>query len=210
MPYKNSVKAFTTDTFFHIYARGTNKMQIFTDDSDYKKFMYLLKKYLTRNFKEKETINGVELELPVNSVFGKVELYAFALMPNHFHLLLKNITTDGLTCLLRRVLSNYSVYFNKKYDRQGSLFQGNYRAVPIYNEPQLIISFVYVNKNPLAANLVKNLIDYPYCSYKIYKNNLHNKWFIKSKLFRETVDFDNFERYVEKHKDALEEYSEKL
>lgn len=208
MPYKNQEKLIGSNTYYHVYARGLNKMRIYNDESDYLYFLYLLKKYLTKNFKEKKFIYGSEVEVPVNSVFGEVELSVYSLMPNHFHLLLLNLHPEGMSKLMRRVLTSYSKYFNAKYDRQGSLIQGSYRAVPIYDNRQLVTTGIYIHINALKDGLVNDVSLYPYNSYKYYWGGKQCKWLIVNKEIKSGTDYKNFNRYLKDR--GIQDYSESI
>jgi len=205
MPYKNRVKVIGTNTYYHAYARGINKMRIYKENADYIYFLYLLKKYLTKDFKEKKEVYGKEVELPVNGVYGQVELNVYSLMPNHFHLLLLNKEMGGMTNLMRRVLTSYTSYFNSKYQRQGPLIQGNYRVVAIRNTPQLITTGIYIHINSLKDGLVKRVSDYPYCSYKYYWGGKKCRWLVPNKEIKESTDYKNFKRYLKD--ESVIEYS---
>src|SRR3989338_1615456 len=102
-------------------------------------FFYLLRKYLEPGFQEKKyTPRGEECLVEPNHVHREVDLVAFCLMPNHFHLLLFQKSLEGMTKLLVRLCSSYSTYFNQKYEKKGSPFQGIYRAVAVTTEEQLL------------------------------------------------------------------------
>ena len=79
-----------------------------------------------------------------------VEILAFCLMPNHIHLLLRQIKDQGITKFMRKFGTGYAMYFNKKYDRKGHLFQGNFASVHIKNEAQLSVVFNYIHLNPVS------------------------------------------------------------
>lgn len=205
MPYKNRVKVIGTNTYYHAYARGIDKMKIYRDDSDYTYFLYLLKRYLTKDFKEKKILYGKEVEMPVNSVYGQVELSAYSLMPNHFHVLLFNIQEKGMTNLMHRVLTTYTGYFNSRYGRQGSLIQGNYRVVPIRDNPQLVTTGIYIHVNSLKDGIVTKVSEYPYCSYKYYWGGKKCSWLKINPEIKRATDYKHFERYLKN--DSVVEYS---
>jgi len=196
MPYKNRQKLIGADMYYHVYARGMNKMKIYRDEYDYTYFLYLFKKYLTKDFKEHKTLYGQQVEVYVDSVYGEVELSLYTLMPNHFHLLLFNLTRDGMEKLMRRVMSSYVKYFNKKYNREGSLIQGNYRAIPILNKRQLTTTGIYIHVNPLQAGLVSKVKNYPYSSYKYYWGGKKCRWLVPNKEIKESTDYKNFSTYL--------------
>jgi putative transposase len=198
MPYKNQSTKIVENVIYHVYARGINKMRIFRDLNDYRFFFYLLKKYLSPNFKQKKIIFGVEISIPVNSVYDLVALEAFCLMPNHFHLLLLNLKVDGVTKLMRRVLSNYSAYYNKKYNRQGPVIQGSFRSVAVTDEWYLLTLGVYIHVNALKAGLVTNLMDYPFSSYQNYRTRKETSWLKLNPVLENKLDFVNLQKDLKK------------
>ena len=168
VPRKNTVRSFKTGCFYHLYCRGIRKSDIFKDRQDYSTFLFLLKKYLDPNFREKrfDPRTGKVVYYTPDFVYEDVELLAYCLMPNHFHLLVKNLTKPGATKLMRRVISSYAVYFNGKYQLSGSPFDKPYRSVEVETEEQLLHLSRYIHANP--KNLTSQLIDYPYSSYPVF------------------------------------------
>lgn len=181
----------------HAYARGINKMSIFKDVQDYKTYLYLLKKYLTPDFKEKKLIGNKIMKVPVNSVSSEVELFAYCLMSNHFHLLLRDVTGNGITGLFRRVLVNYTYYYNEKYNRTGNLLQGSYRGVTIQDESQLITTAVYIHYNPIKHLVSQSYLSYPYSSIYYYLRNKGTKWLHLEKSVVSKVNFRKLDLYYD-------------
>lgn len=142
MPSRNVVKKYDVNAYYHVYNRGVDKRAVFIDDQDYSTFLSLLKRYLDAS--NKDTYRG----FCYISLAGKVEIVAFCLMPNHFHLLLYQIEIDAITILMRSVCTSYSTYFNKKYKRVGSLFQGIFKAVRVENDGYLQYLSRYIHRNP--------------------------------------------------------------
>ena len=142
MPSRNIVRIYDANTYYHIYNRGVEKRKIFLDDQDYAVFLSLLKRHL--GIEPSVGSQGREYEWLSNVV----EVTAFCLMPNHFHLLLYQIELDAVTKLVRAVCSAYVVYFNDKYDRVGPLFQGKFRAVRVSNSGYLQYLTRYIHRNP--------------------------------------------------------------
>ena len=162
MPGRNVIKTYVKNGFYHIYNRGVDKRVIFLDDQDYIYFLFLLKQYLSKelkvfNLKTKkyEVINNEK------SIDFKIQLLSYCLMPNHFHLLVKQLEHRSIDEFMRKLCTSYSLYFNKKYKRQGTLFQGRYKAVLIETEKQLIHVSRYIHLNPLE--LVNNKITNLWC-----------------------------------------------
>lgn len=142
MPNRNIVKMYDINSYYHIYNRGVEKRKIFLDDQDYAVFLSLLKRRLDACFVVGS--RGREYDWLAN----EVEVVAFCLMPNHFHLLLYQIEIDSVTKLLRAVCSSYVTYFNKKYNRIGSLFQSSFKAVGANRNDYLLYLTRYIHRNP--------------------------------------------------------------
>lgn len=202
MPPKNKTKIYGENVFYHAYNRGYNKQTIFRDGHDYKTFLYLIRKYLEPGFQEKRfTPKGEEYFVEPNHIYNEVDLVAYCLMPNHFHLLVFQKSLAGMTKLLSRVSSNYSTYYNKKYQSQGSPFQDTYKAVIIKTEEQLIHLSRYIHLNPIE--LVKDgpPETWPYSSYSAYLDPEKKPTWLKPEVV--LGSFENPESY----KDFVVAYS---
>lgn len=108
MPSKNTIKEFVNDNFYHVYNRGVEKRVIFLDDQDYTTFLGIIKKYFTGKNNNYYNRHGFRI------MSDNVQLIAFCLMPNHYHLLLRQLRDNGITDLMRRVNTAYAMYFNNK------------------------------------------------------------------------------------------------
>lgn len=169
MPSRNTVRAFTTNQFFHVYNRGVEKRKIFLDEEDYKIFLYYLYIYLADPEKIKVKYPKLRPHLKNNNLFGKVKLIAYCLMPNHFHFLLYQLDADATTKLIKQVTIAYTRYFNTKYKRVGPLMQGKYKAASVTEESYLLHLTRYIHQNPLKVNFVLTALrNYQWSSYKNY------------------------------------------
>lgn len=199
MPAKNSLKQFVENSCYHLYNRGVEKRTIFIDAQDYHTFQKYLKEYLSP-----------ELGTDPHSLSKEVDLLAFCLMPNHYHLLVRQYTIYGITKLIRAVCTNYSMYFNKKYDRVGTLFQGRYKAVLIENDRYLLHLSRYIHLNPYTGSVPKN---YAYSSYSYYLGDKNTSWvkpkeildYFKSSKKTGQNDLFSYESFVEDSKDDSSE-----
>jgi putative transposase len=143
MPSRNIYKEYVAESFYHIYNRGVNKAPIFLDDQDREVFIGLLKRYLG---KDAETRSNRE---PHPNYHDQIELLAFCLMKNHFHLCIYQHTEQAIKSLMKSLSVAYSMYFNKRYKRIGPIFQQRYRAVRIMDDSQLLHISRYIHMNPL-------------------------------------------------------------
>lgn len=173
MPRKNSLKTYVEGGYYHIYNRGVEKRKIFLDNQDYSIFLYFLK----------ECLNPPNPSEPLNfkryiNLCNEIDLLAYCLMPNHFHFQVKQNSKNGIEKLMRGIATKYVMYFNKKYKREGRLFQGVYQAVLIDREEQFLHLSRYIHLNPVELPNVglSKLDKYPYSSYKNYLGIKKAKW----------------------------------
>lgn len=195
MPSKYLVRNFEENSYHHIFNRGVEKRKIFLDIKDYNIFIYYLYIYLKPLNEVLLRHPQLPLRLQGRNLSSEVSLVSYCLMPNHFHLLLKQKTKDGISKLLKQVTNAYTEYFNKKYARVGSLLQGPFKAVKITTDEQLIHLTRYIHLNPLIGSIVNNLEDYPWSSYKSFitgkEADLCDKQIILHR-FNSTSDYQKF------------------
>ena len=153
--------------FYHIYNRGNEKRNIFREQTDYEFFIWRLAHNL---FPERFPNKHRTPPLPTKAF----SLISYCLMPNHFHLLLKQEKEISPSKLLLRLCTSYSMYFNKKYKRVGHLFQDQFKAVLIENNPQLMWISAYIHMNAVKDKIVKHPSEYKWSSYNDFvgKRNL--------------------------------------
>lgn len=161
-------KIFEAGETYHLYNRGVGKIPIFRDEEDHKVFLYRLWENLypelSTKIKRKSRNDYRRKELPS----GSFDLICYCLMPNHFHFLIRQNTDLPLTVLISKICTGYSKLFNKKYERVGSLFQDQFKAVRIESNEQLLWTSIYIHQNPIKAELVDDLSIYRWNSYLDY------------------------------------------
>ena len=163
MPAKNRRKQYLENGYYHLYNRGVEKRLIFLDEQDYSVFLSYLKEYLlpkneqelykklsdeTTSSKEKDKILKL---LRLNNFSTEIKLIAYCLMPNHFHFFIKQKNPNSIDKFMNSLCTRYTMYFNKKYKRVGSLYQGVYKAVLVDNEQQFLHLSRYIHKQALAS-----------------------------------------------------------
>jgi putative transposase len=174
MPAKNSRKTYIENGYYHIYNRGVEKRIIFLDQQDYGIFLSYLKEYLlpkdekelyerlsdpNTSYKEKDkTIKTLRL----NNFSQEIDLLAYCLMPNHFHFFIKQKGPGAIDKFINSLGTRYTMYFNRKYKRVGSLYQNVYRAVLVSNEKQFIYLSKYIHQQALelSENQPSSFFDY--------------------------------------------------
>lgn len=213
MPAKNLIKLYEEGGYYHIYNRGVEKRTIFEDSDDYKKFIGFLKTYLSapksRDLTLRDTQRtGAPLIVPPSRVLknynDQIDLIAYCLMPNHFHLLIKQRTERGMAKFMQSLMTKYSMYFNKRYHRVGSLFQGAYKTVKIESEQQLKYVSKYIHRNPLPDQPTRShlevLGDYQYSSYGNYIGHYSQVWLKPDDVlhsFSQTAGYLSYKSFVE-------------
>jgi len=141
---------------YHVFNRGAHKSPVFTNNSDYQRFMLLLLlanhsdsvnlRDLFIRYKGRSFVEIFQEERPDKSL---VDILAYSLMPNHFHLVLRQKGDVGVTTFMKKIATAYSMYFNTKYDHSGVLFQGRFKSRHIGNEAYFRYIFAYVHLNSL-------------------------------------------------------------
>lgn len=159
---------FVNGEFYHVYNRGLEKRPIFSNERDYIRFIETLFYYQLQNPKPKFSTHKLFKNTKINTNNKIVSIVAYCLMPNHFHLLIKQLHDGGISEFMRRFIHSYNKYRNIKYNRQGPVFQGMFKAVRVKSEEQLIHLSRYIHLNPLVSNLVQNLESYQWSSYHDY------------------------------------------
>jgi len=138
---------FVSGEYYHIYNRGNDKKIIFHDTQDYKRFVGILNL-------SNSTIKFHTSDISKNMfLFGKgknlVGVGSYCLMPNHFHIIITEIEEGGITKFMQKVGTAYSMYYNKKYSRTGSLFEGKFKSKHINKDVYFKYLFSYVHLNPI-------------------------------------------------------------
>lgn len=204
MPSKNIVKIYLKDGIYHIYNRGVEKRNIFMDDQDYKVFLHLLKRYLLPP--EDKAASQVEpvRRLPEgrqNDIYKEIRLLCYCLMPNHFHLMIQQLTERVITDFIRRLTNSYTKYFNEKYERVGPLFQGRYRAALIKEESYFLHLPYYIHHNP--KELFIKVKEYPWSSYADYLGRRNTLWLYKKGLMDYFIESEKGNFDLENSKEVL-------
>lgn len=131
---------------YHVMIRGINKMNLFHDKTDKLKLTEIISKMKTQ---------------------GEYSLYAYCIMNNHAHLLLKE-EEDSISRSMKRICVSYSHYYNNKHKRVGHVFQDRFRSEKIENDNYLLECIRYIHNNPVKASIVRRPTDYVFSSYNIY------------------------------------------
>lgn len=178
--------------YYHIFSRGNKKQPIFNTDRDRHTFL----KTLTR----------------MSERFS-VSIYAYVLMHNHYHLLLRT-NQANLSKAMHWLGTTYTIIFNFTNSQAGHLFQGRFKSIIVENDAYLLQLSYYIHRNPLRAGIAKRLIDYPWSSYPIYAYNRQSPSWLETNLILsqfEPVDDvhkayrERVQKYADEEKNILEE-----
>ncbi|MBE7031943.1 MAG: transposase [Ruminococcaceae bacterium] len=131
---------------YHIMLRGINQQVIFEDDEDYFKFVETLENY--------KAVSGYKV-------------FAYCLMSNHIHILIK-VEKEDLDLIMKRIAGSYVYWYNWKYYRKGHLFQDRFKSEPIEDDSYFLTVLRYIHQNPVKAGIVKSIDDYRFSSYNDY------------------------------------------
>ena len=158
MPSRNVIREFASDNYYHIYNRGVAKQEIFLEAADKQKFLDIIARHLDPS-DTSTRYDGVEY-----CKFDQdIELLCYCLMRNHFHMLVYLVgDTGAVSELMRSIQTAYTMYFNKKYKRVGTLFQGVFKASRISDESYLQHITRYIHLNPRTYKT------YHYSSLRFY------------------------------------------
>lgn len=197
---------FSVGEYYHLYNRGIEKRVIFRNLDDYNRFILLL--YLCNSnasvdignlFAEGMTFNEIlNFNNRGNSI---IAIGSYVLMPNHFHILAKEIVEGGISKFMSKISTGYSMYFNKKCKRSGSLFEGRFKVTHTNKDQYLKYLFAYIHLNPIKlldsdwkengikdlSGAEKYLDSYKYSSYLDY-NGI-------SRLENKLLDINSFPKY---------------
>lgn len=144
MPRTSRVKSKTG--VYHVMLRGVNRQEIFHDEEDNLKFIYTLKRYKQQS---------------------AIEIFAWCLMNNHVHILLREGNED-LSVTMKRIAVSFAQYYNWKYRTSGHVFQGRFRSEVVEKKQYLLTVVRYIHQNPLKAHIVKGIADWHWSSCRDY------------------------------------------
>ncbi|MCL5783910.1 MAG: transposase [Patescibacteria group bacterium] len=203
MPYR--VTPLANDNFYHVYNRGVEKRVIFTENRDFKRFLQTLYYY---QFTGPKPAFSKHLQFKIKDFSRNpkiVEIVCYCLMPNHFHLLLRQVKENGISEFMGKVLNSYAKYFNTKYKRVGPLFQGAFRTVLVENDDQILHLSRYIHLNPYVNELTSEIETYPHSSYPYFIGLSSDLLCIKDHIINFFKDGNGYRDFVAGHSDYARE-----
>lgn len=193
MPYR--IIPLVTGEIYHVFNRGVAKLPIFKDVRDYNRLLKTVYYYQFQGPKPQfSQVNRFkDNEFEKNKKI--VEIFCYCLMPNHYHFLLHQLQDTGISEFISKLSNSYTKYFNTRHQRIGPLLQGQFKAVRIESEEQLVHVSRYIHLNPISSFLVKDLKAYPWSSYQAYIGLRENTICVKEpvlSMFKTSQEYEQF------------------
>jgi len=169
---------------YHIFTRSIVEFKIFNNDSDFERMGQLIKYYQIDN--EIRYSDFINLKIVNREGFHNtfdlvkqdkdklVQIIAYCLMPTHIHLVLKQLTQNGISRYMKDILNSYTRYFNTQHKRKGPLWESRFKSVLVENDEQLQHLIRYLHLNPATARLVNHPEDWKFSSYKEYLSEIND------------------------------------
>lgn len=190
----------TTDVY-HAILRGVNKQQIFECTEDYEHFVRILQKQCGLPVETRPSMIRKMGQIPQLYIEEAVEkperhcyLYAWCLMNNHVHLLIKGCGED-IGDVMKRISSSYVFYYNHKYNRVGHLFQERFKSQPVEDWDYFLLLLRYIHQNPVKARIVKQVEDYQWSSWSEYMKK-HPLPFSSTHVVLNRISYSGLEELV--------------
>lgn len=204
MPKRKIV--FANDEIYHITNRGVLRKPIFTDNRDYSRFVETLDFYrysypplrfsfyqkLEKSRKNEFLQNLKDNHKPI------VDILVYCLMPNHFHILLRQLVDKGITSFMKNTQTSYALYFNTKHKQEGHLFKSAFNAIRIENDNILLHIARYIHLNPVSAYLIElgELENYQWSSFPDYLNPQKKGFVNTSQISSHFSSVDKYKEFV--------------
>lgn len=206
MPYRN-IK-FANGRYYHLFNRGVEKRDIFSLKEDYQHFLETLFYYQFGNPKPSLSTHKRFKLVDFENNQKIIEINTYCLMPNHFHLLVRQLDKNGVQDFARKVLNSYTKYFNTKNKRVGHLFQGAFKAVPVETDKQLLHLSRYIHLNPFVANLVNKPEEYQFSSLQEYFEDLANNLCSTEIILNQFRNKKDYQKFIRDYQHYAKELAE--
>jgi REP element-mobilizing transposase RayT len=182
MPYRKV--QFARGHYYHVYNRGIDRQPIFQEAENYAFLLRRIKRYAHAQ---------------------RIAVIAYCLMLNHYHLLLRQDGDTPISTLMQRVFNSYTKAYNKRYGRQGTLFEGPYRALHVDQQTYLRHVCRYIHANPVKHGFVEQVQEWPYSNYHEWigtrEGTLVDRAFVQGLFATEKA----YERFVQAYVEGLSE-----
>lgn len=224
MPARNTIKEYAAHGYYHLYNRGVEKRRIFLDKQDYAVFLSYLRDYLlpkdvddlkdqlldpTLSAKDRDKVIKM---LRMNNFADEINLLAYALMPNHFHFMIRQKSANSIDRFIQSLGTRYTMYFNRKYKRVGPLYQDVYKAVYVTDEHYYLHLTRYIHRQALRlqGDTLEPAVEMQPCSYYEYLGKRNTPWVQPAEIltyFSETNPQLSYEDFVIQKKHDIHDIS---
>lgn len=202
MPRRNVVLA--NGEIYHVFNRSIAKENIFSSQGNLRKAIEIMEYYRfpqrlrLSKFKALSSEQKSEYLRVLENTMPLVEIYSFALMPNHYHFLLKQLEDRGILRFTSNFQNSFAKVFNLKNERDGALFQNSFKAKRVESEEQFVHTSRYIHLNPVTSYLIefKDLAGYPWTSFPIYAGGNNNSFINTELLLNMFGTKENFIQFV--------------
>jgi len=201
---------FQNGSFYHVYNRGIDKRRVFLESQDFERFYTGMKEFNTINpigslyllniNRKKENLSGPtakdsEIKEAGDKPEKLVDIIAYSLLPNHYHILIKQLADNGISEYIKRLAGGYTWYFNNRYERSGPLFAGKFKAVHVYSDEYLMQLSAYINGN-VEIHKISGCFDWKWSSLKHYVNQNNSDICNKSIILNDFSDIEEYNKIL--------------
>lgn len=207
---------FQNGNFYHIYNRGIDRRKVFLNRHDYSRFIVCLKEfnqvepigslYLLNLNRKRDSLSGRTAQKNEQNIQDKnnkdnkesrklVDIIAYALLPNHYHLLIKQLETNGTSEFIKRLAGGYTWYYNNKSERNGPLFAGKFKAIRIDSDAYLQQLSAYINAN-VEIHGISRAEEWIWSSYRYYINKEIHNVSNKNLILEDFMNIDQYKMIV--------------
>ncbi len=187
---------FSNNEYYHLYNRGVDKRKIFLRDNHFNRFIKSVYLLLNTGSATQRLTQNQSLALK-----SKIKILCYCLMPNHYHFLVKQIKTGGITEFMHNLNTSYTKFFNMNNRRTGRLFEFTFKAKHIESDEKQLHVSRYIHLNPGLAGLTKDIFSYPWSSLPNYINNFKDDFVSKEEI----LNYFPTEGAVEKYRKFVED-----
>ncbi len=197
---------FVNGEFYHIYNRGVEKRNIFLDVADRQRFASYFSLFNVLNRSNQSLEKKVRCRIVDDRAL--IKLHSFCLMNNHYHLLVSQTIRNGISKFMHRLSMGYAHYFNKKYERSGSLFESAYKIKHVDSTAYLLQTSAYIHFNPFELTSGDHqdfIYRYPWSSFYKYGHNETQNFLVTDPILSHFQNHDDYKAFVfsrlKEHKD---------
>ena len=191
-----------TGETYHIFNHSVQGIPIFRGQRECNLFLEAMKFYLQPKPPTRFSIYRVSRDrFPIKLDSKLVTIINFCLMPNHFHFTLRQEMGKGIRRFIQRLTNSFAHYFSVKYKNKGPVFEGNFKAVHVETDEQLIHLSRYIHLNPVTSYLVEEIQDYPYSSYKMHLDKKLSEFVDPSLVLSHFSSSKKYQKFVLDQKD---------